>query len=251
MADNLFEPQEGGQQTSNVDPNQGQQAPQAQESNTSQQVDPNTLFANQLAAITSDDGRQKYADVNTALSSIPHAQSHIKSLETQLAQAQEELNKRQGMEQVLERMQATQATSTEQPSDNSQSAALGEDDIVRILTQREQAQAAQSNEIAFSNSLREKFGDKALEVLDNKAQELGISMEFMQALAQKSPKAALQYFSEASPTGAQPTLPGNNTQAITTPVQATTTDEARAKLFGKKDNPNIDKWRKAGETLNN
>ena len=250
MSDNLFEPQEGGQQNSNVDPNQGQPAPQAQEPNPSQQVDPNTLFANQLAAITSDDGRQKYADVNTALSSIPHAQNHIKSLENQLAQMQEELNKRQGMEQVLERIQATQSTNTDQPSVNSESAALGEDDIVRILTQREQAQAAQANEIDFSNALREKFGDKATEVLGAKATELGISLEFMQSLAQKSPKAALKYFDEEASAGPQPTTPSNNPQALTPPPSPDKLSEARAKLFGQK-NPNIDKWREAGKSLQN
>jgi len=251
MTDNLFAPQEGAQQNSNVDPTPEQQAPQAQESNPSQQIDPNTLFANQLAAITSDDGRQKYADVNTALSSIPHAQSHIKSLENQLAQMQEELNKRQGMEQVLERIQATQDTNAEPPSANSIDAAQLSELVNSQLNQREQAQAAMANEVAFSDSMREKFGDKAIDVLGAKASELGISLDFMQSLAQKSPKAALKYFEDTPQPMAQPTTPSSQTDSLVvqTPEAQGKLDEARAKLFGTQ-NPNIDKWREAGSTIN-
>lgn len=251
MSDNLFEPQEGQQseQASTVDPNQGQQAPQAQEPNQSQSVDPNTLFANQLAEIKSEDGRQKYADVNTALSSIPHAQSHISSLEKQVAQLQEELTKRQGMEEVLERIKATPETNPEQPSANSLDAAQLSEAFNAFADQREQARAALENEIAFSNQLREKFGDKAKEVLTQKAQELGISPDFMQSLAQKSPKAALKYFEADGGAAAQPTIPSNNAQALTTPPSPDKLASAKAKLFGTS-NPNIDKWREAGSNLN-
>lgn len=247
MSENLFEPQEGQQTDSNAVPNQEQQAPQAQESNQSQTVDTSTLFADQLSGIRDDDGRQKYADVNTALSSIPHAQNHIKSLETQLTQMQEELNKRQGMEQVMERIQATQETNTEQPSVSLDEAQL-EAVLERQLNQREQTKAAQTNELKFSNTLREKFGNKAREVLDAKASELGISTEFMQSLAQTSPKAALAYFDEVSTTGPQPTVPSNNAQALTTPPAPNELSNAKAKLFGTA-NPNIDKWRKAGSNI--
>lgn len=250
MSDNLFEPQEGQQseQASTVDPNQGQQAPQAQEPNQSQSVDPNTLFANQLAEIKSEDGRQKYADVNTALSSIPHAQSHISSLEKQVAQLQEELTKRQGMEEVLERIKATPETNTEQPSANSLDAAQLSEAFNAFADQREQARIAAENEVAFSNELRSLYGEKAKEIMETKAQEIGISTAMLQSLAQKSPKAALKYFEGGPAQAAQPTVPSNNTSSLTPPTTPNKAEEARAKLFGKRD-PNIEKWRSAGSNL--
>lgn len=248
MSDTLFEPQEGGQQNTNVDPNQGQQAPQAQEPNQSQTVNPNNLFADQLAGIKDENGRQKYADVNTALNSLGHAQGHISNLERQVSELQEELNKRQGMEQVLERIEAGKQTNTEQPSVNS----LSEADVLSLvdntIKQKEAASIAYANEVAVSEALAEKFGDKALEQLERKATELGVNVEFLQSMAQKSPKAVLSYFQGDTTKTLNPTAGGVNTEAlnrgITTEPDALA--EARAKLMGQT-SPLLNKWRAAAQ----
>lgn len=249
MSDNLFEPQEGQQSTQTADPTKEQQTPQGQESTQPQTTDPNTLFADQLTGIVGADGRQKYADVSTALNSIPHAQTHIQTLESQVATLQEELNKREGMEQLMDRIKP-QTQETEQPSGNNVDAAQLGELFNQFSNQREQAQTAASNEIAFSNTMREKFGDKAGEVLAQKATELGLSTEFMQSVAQTSPKAALKYFDEVVAAGAQPTTPSNNINALTPAPAPDKLASAQAQLFGTK-NPGVDKWREAGSNINN
>jgi len=245
MSTTLFEPQEGSQQNSNnAEPTQNQQTPQAQEPNVSQTPAAPDLFADQLSSIKDAEGRQKYADVSAALGSIPHAQGHISNLEGQVAQLQEELNKRQGMEQVLERIQQQNETSTEQPSVEGLDAAQIGELFNQFSSQREQAQQALDNEIAFSNTLKEQYGDKAQEVVANKANELGISVGFLQGVVQKSPKAALAYFTSGTPQVTQPTVPSNNVNALTPPATPDAVAEAKAKLFGQR-NTLIDKWRQA------
>jgi len=76
---------------------------------TPEPVDPNSLFANQLANIKSDDGRQKYADVNTALESVPHAQAHIAAQAAEIATLKEQVAKQDGMEALLEQLKSQQA----------------------------------------------------------------------------------------------------------------------------------------------
>ena len=245
MSDTLFAPQEGSpQNTNNAEPTQNQQTPQAQEPNPSQTSPAPDLFADQLASIKDEAGRQKYADVNTALGSIPHAQGHISNLEGQVAQLQEELNKRQGMEQVLERIQQQNETSTGTPSVEGLDAAQIGELFNQFSSQREHAQQALQNEIAFSETLKNQYGDKAQEVVANKANELGITVEFLQGVVQKSPKAALAYFTEGAPKAIQPTVPSGNTSALTPPATPNNIEEAKAKLFGQR-NTLIDKWRSA------
>lgn len=254
MSDTLFEPQEGNQpQSSTPAPDQGQAAPQAQEPNPSQTTPSPTLFADQLAGIKDENGRQKYADVNTALNSIPHAQGHISQLETQVAQLQEELNKRQGMEQVLERIEAGKQTNTEQPSVNS----LSEADVMSLvdstLKQKEAANVAYANEVAVTEALVGKFGsqEKALEQLGRKASELGVNVEFLQSVAQKSPKAVLDYFDTSAPPTSNPIVGGSNTEALynNAPPSPDALAEARSKLMGQS-SPLLSKWRAAAPNSN-
>jgi len=62
------------------------------------------------------------------------------------------------------------------------------------------------------NALREKFGDKTNEVLSAKANDLGLSVMELGALAARSPKAVLGYFDTKQVTpSVQSTV---NTQAL-------------------------------------
>lgn len=252
MTDTVFSNPEGGQQQDASQPQEGA-APQAQESNVSQNVDPNSLFANQLAGIKTNDGRQKYADVSTALDSIPHAQNHIAELTRKNEELQEQLNQRAGMEQVLERIESTKQTNTEQPSVNS----LSEADVMGLLnqalTQKEAADKAKTNEAAVTEALVTKFGDrdKAVEQLTNKATELGVDVGFLQSMAQHSPAAVLKYFDAAPTPTANPTTGGVNTEALNANITPTADPlaEAKAKLFGQSDTL-VNKWREAAPSTN-
>ncbi len=239
----LFEPQEAPKQES-TEATPAPVPPVEPEVKPAQTVDVDTLFADQLSNIKTSDGRQKYADVNTALTSIPHAQTHIQSLENQVAELNEKLNKFGGMEEMISRMQATQETNPEQPSVNSLDEASIAALVEQTITQKETAKVAQANEAAFSKSLIDKYGEKAKEVLDGKVQQLGISETALQQLAQQSPEAALQFFGDNAQTASQSTIPTNTVQNLTAPAAPDKKDAALKSLMGGSD-PLISKWREA------
>lgn len=244
MSENLFVTQEDSTEAKAA--SQEQQTPQGEESKpteTASAVDP---YADLLKGIVSEDGRQKYGDVSTALNSIPHAQNHIAELTRKLNETQEELNKRQGMEQVLDRINSTTQTNTEEPSVNSLSEAQVRQLLDAELTQRESAKSAQANEAVVTDGLVKKFGDrdKAIEQLKTKAEELGVGLDFMRSLAQKSPKAVLSYFNASASPSPTPTTPGINTASMPQTDEVDKLAEAKAKLFGQRD-PLVENWRAA------
>lgn len=246
MSDNLFTQEETNQE---VETPQAPQAPEGGEPNPAQTAPVTDPYANQLAGIVAEDGRQKYVDVHTALNSIPHAQSHIAELTRKNAELEAEVNKRAGMEQVLERIDQS-TPNTEQPSVTG----LSEERALELMdarhAQRENAASATANEMAVTNGLVEKFGtrEKAFEAMQAKATELGVDMQFLQSVSQQSPAAALAYFSTASAPTGNPTTPGNTTPTL--PQGNETEDRAanaKAKLFGETD-PLRTKWRAAAQT---
>ncbi len=245
MSDNLFATQEDStaQQpaTQQASPQGGEQSAQ-----TAPITDP---YADLLKNIVTEDGRQKYADVNTALNSISHAQMHISELTRKNAELQEEVAKRAGMEQVLERINSTTQTNTETPSVNSLSEAQVRDLLDNALKEKDATSVKQSNEMAVTNQLVERYGDKetALTKLKEKATELGVNIGFLQSMAQNAPKAVLSYFTDKPVNPANSTTPGVNTTTLYNQrVEPDKLAEARAKLFGQSD-PLVDRWKAAAK----
>lgn len=149
-------------------------------------------YADLLTTIQADDGRQKYADVKTALESIPHAQNHIKELNQKIKEMEERLKDSANVDDVLKRLESTQANA-EPPSQELDEAKLAQL-LDRELSAREKAKVQQSNQKSVVDSLVGVFGEKAEEAYKTKAEELGISLEFFNDLARNSPKAVLTYF---------------------------------------------------------
>lgn len=173
-------------------------APQAAPQPTANQPQPTPAptIAPEVAALVGE-GR-KYATVEAALASVPHAQQHIASLESeneqlkqQVADLQSKLEKAANLEDVVAKLSATQ-TPEEPPIPQG----LDEQGVLKLLEQREAQRLAQANQVAVTNALIAKYGDasKATEALQTKAQEFGVDFEYMKDLAAKSPKAVLSYF---------------------------------------------------------
>lgn len=236
MTDSVFgNPETGTQPTT---PEQGVPAKPASQGDS---------FADLLSTIKTPDGRQKYADINTALESIPHAQNHIIELSTRVKELEEQLTKSKTMEQVLEQLQAPQSSSG-QPSVAGLTEAQIKELFNREIQEREAASVAKANEAQVTRALKDKFGDKAIEVLAAKADELGVDIGFLQSLAQRSPKAVLNYFNVSTPqTTPSVTSPGYNTAAFAPASKGDPLAEARAKLFGTEDALKT-KWRAAALT---
>lgn len=153
-------------------------------------------LAPEVAAFVGE-GR-KYATVQAALASIPHAQQHIATLEAENQRLKQEveglkadLAKARNLEDVVASLTVNQQTTAPQAP-----AGLDEQAVLELLNKREAQVKAQANQIAVTNALISKFGDdvKAVEALKAKASELGVGFDFMKELAAKSPKAVLSYF---------------------------------------------------------
>ena len=171
-----------------------QQANPQHEANTPQPTSP-TLPA-EVAAFVGE-GR-KYATVEAALASVPHAQQHISSLETENQRMKQEIAELQGKLEAATRLEDVVASlsKTQQPEEQPIPTGLDEEGVLKLLEQREAQRLAQANQMAVTDALITKFGDaaKATEALKAKAQEFGVEFDFMKTLAASSPKAVLSYF---------------------------------------------------------
>jgi len=136
------------------------------------------------------DGR-KYSSVEDALKSVPHAQKHIQTLESELAQAKEELTKRRSAEELLEEIRSELTT-----EHTTQAVAFDESKLVQLVDQtlslKEKQRAAEHNAIKVADKFTSSFGDKAQEVYNALAKDSGMSVQELNALAAKSPNAVLK-----------------------------------------------------------
>lgn len=192
--------------TNQAQPTSVEQPPQGQEAKPPEApVDPNSLFADRLASIKADDGRQKYADVQTALDSIPHAQSRIKELSEEKARLEAELQQRRSIEEMLERMEASKSTEEPTSSQSVLDAQTVEQLLDNRLSQIKQAEQMENNRKAVVGKLTERFGDKAEAVFSQRAQELGMDVAGLSDLALKHPQLVLSQFESVPANTAQPT----------------------------------------------
>lgn len=158
-------------------------------------------FEDQLKAIKNEAGEQKYDTLEKALDALKHSQSYIPDLkstltekEQEIARLQEELSKRSAVEDVVAKLTANQDQQETTPQANGldEQAVLN---LVQDFTQQQQvAQSASANEQSVSDALFSTYGDKTQEVVSAKAAELGMSVDELRALSQKSPQAALSLF---------------------------------------------------------
>lgn len=182
--------------------------------------DPNTLFADKLQKIVNEDGKPKYDTVEKALEALVHAQTHIKTLETENAGVKSEADnlrtraaQADALELVIERLQPNQSRQQGDPlSKPNQSEVATTEQLERLveqlLTKKQKTEIAQSNLQVVTATLVKKFGDetKAREAVAKKAQELGVGSEVLANLASQSPAAVLAYFGETVGTS-RPTTP--------------------------------------------
>ena len=136
------------------------------------------------------DGK-KYSSVEDALKSVPHAQKHIQTLESELAAAREELAKRKTAEELLDEIK-----SGIQPQATPAGSEFDQDKLLQLvdqtLEQKERQRAAKTNAESVANKFTEKFGDKAEEAFLTIAKEAGLTVQQLNSLAMNSPKVVLK-----------------------------------------------------------
>lgn len=184
-------------------------------------------FANLLGSIKNERGEPKYKDLPTALEALKHSQDFIPQLKTdkerleqELARMREENARLKAVEETVERL------TKQQPSENvnTNTNSLDPDAIVNLvnqaLTQKEQAALQKQNVNQVVGVMKDQFGADAEKVFYSKAQELGMAVEEINALAAKSPAVVLKLFGVESKDSTKlqfktPTTSSVNTTGIT------------------------------------
>lgn len=172
---------------------------------------------------------KKYASVEEAAKANIHAQGFIEQLKREnegmredIERLQREAEKGRTLEEVEQRLagrMATQKTTEESQGPSAQDietlleTRIGER-LPEYLKEFQSRQTAEQNEAVVSEQLRQRYGEKAKEALGERAKELGMSLDDMRSLAQRSPKAVLGLFPESS--RVTPATKGSvNTEAVT------------------------------------
>jgi len=138
---------------------------------------------------------KKYATVEDALKSVPHAQTHIARLEQEMQELRERAAQAKAIDDVYEAL-----TSRQQGEQQVTASAPIVDErfidavLERKLEEQKRAEEKRVNLSKVRESLTTKYGEKAAEVFKKKAEELGINESFLTDLAAKSPVAALELF---------------------------------------------------------
>lgn len=183
------------------------------------QIDP--AIATLLGEIKNERGEPKYKDLQAAIVALKHSQEYIPTLtgqltakEAELAQARADAARVAELERSIEALtnrQATPSNTTAPVFDESKIAEM----VTRQLTQAEQARVAQSNTALVADTLKHALGTEAEAKYNEKAAELGMSVQELNALVARSPKAVLTMFGvQAKPTTAAPNAGSINTSGL-------------------------------------
>lgn len=131
---------------------------------------------------------KKYKSLEDALKSIPHAQTHISSLEREMAELREDLAKRLSAEEVLKKIQERDKA----PEKENTTPTLDTDTLKNLVkdTYKEMTaeEKARANVLKVDGKMKEVYGDKAREIIATKAEELGVTVDFLASTAATSPQ---------------------------------------------------------------
>jgi hypothetical protein len=194
------------------------------------------------------DGK-KYSSVEDALKSVPHAQKHIQTLESELAQLKEEVAKRRTAEELLDEIKSGIRTSEITP----QPVGLDKNELAQVVNQtiemREAQRTAKQNADSVVAKFKDKFGDTAEQAYVTLAKESGLSVQQLNNLAATSPSAVLRLAGlvNGEPAVAAKTTSSVNTEAFSGNKQ-TEQRSARVKQ-GATTKDLVEAWRAAGEKV--
>lgn len=184
---------------------QGQsQEPQAQATTTEQQE-------SYLAKLVAAKG-ENWKDPEVLAKGKLEADGYIKNLEDQLKQLREDLGKQEYSKQLLDQLQnkATQparvnteaaninngGTVTEGNTQPQVSEEILKSLVEQTLTQRDKENTVKQNLSVVDEELQKAYGTEAPVVIQNKAKELGVTVQRLQELAAESPTAFFNLIGE-------------------------------------------------------
>lgn len=217
-------------------------------------------LVNQLALIKNEQGQQKYASLDEALKGLANAQSYIPQLKSEVTakdelinQLKSELEKRESVEQALQRMSGTQTSNQSTQGTPPKVNGLDEQAVLNLvkqaLQQNAQESASQTNQSKVQEALVSKFGEKAQETILAKAKELGTTPEKLGELASQNPAMVLALFNTSAPNGARPPTSNVNLPGYTSSQPTPLEKPSKSLLTGATTKEQTDYMRKIKEEV--
>lgn len=187
--------------------NDKQATPQATPEQTTPAVTSNDLFTDQLAAIKNEIGEQKYDTPEKALDALKHSQQYIPELKSQVASQEQVINELKAKLEATQKVEDIISQQTSQQAQEPTSPQLGQEDILKIVTdtlnQRNAASTQSTNQSQVSEVLKQKYGDSAQAEIIKKASELNMKPSELGSLSKSNPAMVLALFGEKA--GSAPT----------------------------------------------
>lgn len=191
---------------------------------TTNQPAPTDDLQDLLSQIKNENGEPKYKSVRDALVGLSHAQSFIQTLRTEKSQVEQERDSlKTTAEKVAELEKFVQQLTQREQQQTPAPQGLSEEAVARLvestLTKKQQDDVAKQNLASVVNVVSKEFGDKAEEVFYAKAQEIGLSRAEINALAARTPQAALKLIGVTQTTSSS--VSPNKTTVNTTSFEPT------------------------------
>jgi len=161
-------------------------------------VPPTDSFATLLASVKNERGEPKYRSVEEAFNGLKNAQEYIPTLKNDLVAKEQAL---QAAQAEIARLKAVEETVLALTSNQNNSAppaqaAFDPKQIAELVSsqinQHQTETVQRANVASVVSTLQSVFGADAEKTFYGKAEEFGMSMQEMNTLAAKSPKAVLK-----------------------------------------------------------
>lgn len=162
-------------------------------------------FADKLSLIKNEQGEPKYKSVEDALEALAHSQQFIETLKTekqsiqeQLDAAKVEVDKRSSVEDIVARLtnnNSPKDVNKDDPPKQTLDENTVKEMVSSLLSNRENETKQQANAQTVYNTLIKEYGDKAQEVVNQKARELNTTPEQLGEMAKSNPTLVLTLLS--------------------------------------------------------
>jgi len=195
--------------------------------NSNDQIDETKDYAAELIG----DGK-KYKDLSSAAKALVEKDVFIERLKAEAAEARAALKGEQKMDEFLEKLRKAQSANT--GDESNQLTSTGEDhsqrinsnnnnpkplsleEVQELLDKREKERAEQANLNLAVQKVKEAFGANYAQVMKQKAEDLGMTPEYLTNLAKVQPKAFLKLVEADNVSNMRPVVPSSsvNTAAM-------------------------------------
>lgn len=143
---------------------------------------------------------KKYTSAEAALEAIPYAQSHIDTLEQENSRLRGDLDRASKLDDAVSRI-AADADQNARPAVPEYDQATVREEARSVFNEISEENQKAANVAVANEAMFKLYGDKLAEVTASVAKDLGLSVEFLKATAERSPQAFLKLVSDNKDSG--------------------------------------------------